>query len=68
MSRPILKSFALLLTLLGAAASGQLTTLPNARLAILPATSHLAVAADPTLLSSLVTPFLDDVPPLQPSW
>ncbi|WPB77308.1 alpha/beta hydrolase [Archangium violaceum] len=51
-----------------AAASGQLTTIPNARLAILPATSHLAVAADPALLSSLVTPFLDDVPPLQPAW
>ena len=40
---------------------------PPARLAILPATSHLGVIAQPELIVSLVVPFLDDAKPAAPA-
>lgn len=39
---------------------------PPARLAVLPATSHLGIMAQPDLIVALVTPFLDDVTPAVP--
>ena len=48
------------------AAAGFLTTPPPARLAILPATSHIGIMADPELLAALITPFLNDATPPMP--
>jgi len=50
-----------------AAATGMLPKAPPARLVILPATSHIAISREVTLLESVVTPFLDDAPPANPS-
>ena len=50
-----------------APATGTLTKVPAARLVILPATSHIAIAGDAKVLESMVTPFLEDAPPANPS-
>ena len=50
-----------------AAATGMLTKVPAARLVILPATSHIAISGEAKVLESMVTPFLEDAPPANPS-
>jgi pimeloyl-ACP methyl ester carboxylesterase len=50
-----------------AAVTGMLTKVPAARLVILPATSHIAISGEAKVLESMVTPFLDDAPPANPS-
>jgi pimeloyl-ACP methyl ester carboxylesterase len=50
-----------------APATGMLTKVPAARLVILPATSHIAISKEVKVLESMVTPFLDDAPPANPS-
>lgn len=50
-----------------AATTGTLTKVPAARLVILPATSHIGMSGEAKVLESMVTPFLDDVPPANPS-
>ncbi|CAM3250381.1 AB hydrolase-1 domain-containing protein [Sphingomonas antarctica] len=47
-----------------AAAQGFLPNAPRARLAVLPATSHLGMMAQGHLISELATPFLDDAKPV----
>jgi pimeloyl-ACP methyl ester carboxylesterase len=49
-----------------AAAADPLGTVPAARLVILPATSHVGIAAESAVLAPMVTAFLDDVPPTTP--
>jgi len=49
-----------------AAASGMLQKVPAARLVILPATSHIGISAEETVLVPMVSAFLDDVPPATP--
>ncbi len=50
-----------------AAATGQLTKIPHARLVILPATSHIAISGETKVLEAMVTPFLDDALPANPA-
>ena len=50
-----------------AAATGELDTVPQARLVILPATSHISISAQVQVLEPMITAFLDDVPPATPS-
>ena len=50
-----------------AAASGTLQKVPAARLVILPATSHVSIAAKSAVLAPMVTAFLDDVLPATPN-
>jgi pimeloyl-ACP methyl ester carboxylesterase len=50
-----------------AAGTGMLTKVPAARLVILPATSHIGLTGEAKVLESMVTPFLDDAPPANPS-
>jgi pimeloyl-ACP methyl ester carboxylesterase len=50
-----------------AAVTGTLTKVPAARLVILPATSHIAISGEAKVLESMVTPFLKDAPPANPS-
>jgi pimeloyl-ACP methyl ester carboxylesterase len=50
-----------------AAATGMITKVPAARLVILPATSHIGISGEVKVLESMVTPFLDDAPPANPS-
>jgi len=50
-----------------AATTGALTKVPAARLVILPATSHIAISGEVTVLEPMVTSFLDDAPPANPS-
>jgi pimeloyl-ACP methyl ester carboxylesterase len=50
-----------------AAARGILTEAPRARLAILPATSHIGIMAEAERVAELATPFLDDRGPLRPT-
>jgi pimeloyl-ACP methyl ester carboxylesterase len=50
-----------------AAATGQITELPPARLVILPAASHLSIPTAVDVLEPMITEFLDDVPPASPS-
>jgi pimeloyl-ACP methyl ester carboxylesterase len=50
-----------------AAATGMLAKVPAARLVILPATSHIGISGEAKVLESMVTPFLDDAPPANPS-
>jgi pimeloyl-ACP methyl ester carboxylesterase len=50
-----------------AATTGMLTKVPAARLVILPATSHIGISGEVKVLESLVTPFLEDAPPANPS-
>ena len=49
------------------AATGMLTKVPATRLVILPAISHIAISGEAKVLESMVTPFLDDAPPANPS-
>jgi pimeloyl-ACP methyl ester carboxylesterase len=49
-----------------AAASGALREPPAARLVVLPATSHVGIAAQSAVLVPMVTAFLDDVAPVTP--
>jgi pimeloyl-ACP methyl ester carboxylesterase len=49
-----------------AAASGTLQKVPAARLVILPATSHVGIAAEAAVLVPMVSAFLDDVTPTTP--
>jgi len=49
------------------AATGMLTKVPTARLVILPATSHIGISGEAKVLESMVTPFLEDAPPANPS-
>ena len=50
-----------------ASATGTLTKVPAARLVILPATSHIAISGEAKVLEPMVTPFLEDAPPANPS-
>jgi len=50
-----------------AAATGTLSRVPSARLVILPATSHISISAAAQLVEPMITAFLDDVPPANPS-
>lgn len=50
-----------------AAVTGMLTKVPAARLVILPATSHIAISGEAKVLEAMVTPFLDDAAPANPS-
>ncbi|WP_006243466.1 alpha/beta fold hydrolase [Mycolicibacterium tusciae] len=49
-----------------AAASGVLQKVPDARLVVLPAMSHIGLSGESELLVPLVSRFLDDVPPTIP--
>src|SRR5262245_2233854 len=50
-----------------AAATGTISKVPDARLVILPATSHISISAAVQILEPMITAFLDDVPPADPS-
>jgi pimeloyl-ACP methyl ester carboxylesterase len=50
-----------------AAATGAISEVPQARFVVLPATSHIAVPAAVQVLEPMITEFLDDVPPANPS-
>jgi pimeloyl-ACP methyl ester carboxylesterase len=50
-----------------AAATGTISEVPDARLVVLPATSHISSAAAVEVLEPMITAFLDDVPPANPS-
>ena len=50
-----------------AAATGAISEIPSARLVILPATSHVSISAAAQVLEPMITAFLDDVPPANPS-
>ena len=50
-----------------AGATGTITKVPAARLVILPATSHIAISGEAKVLGPMVTAFLDDAPPANPS-
>jgi pimeloyl-ACP methyl ester carboxylesterase len=50
-----------------AAATGTISQAPRARLVMLPATSHVSIAAAVPALEPMITAFLDDVPPADPS-
>jgi pimeloyl-ACP methyl ester carboxylesterase len=50
-----------------AAATGAISKVPQARLVILPATSHISISAVVPILEPMITEFLDDVPPANPS-
>ena len=45
-----------------AAARGMISELPQARLVILPATSHISISAAQQVLAPMITAFLDDIP------
>ena len=49
-----------------AAVKGFLAEAPRARVAVLPGTSHVGMAARPQLIVDVVTPFLDDEKPPLP--
>ncbi|WNG79533.1 alpha/beta hydrolase [Mycobacterium sp. ITM-2016-00316] len=49
-----------------AAKTGLLQSVPQARLVVLPATSHIGVAGQADVVVPMVTAFLDDVPPVTP--
>jgi hypothetical protein len=51
---------------LEAAASGVLQRVPQARLVILPAMSHVGMSAESGTLAPMITAFLDDVLPERP--
>jgi pimeloyl-ACP methyl ester carboxylesterase len=50
-----------------AAATGAISGVPQARLVILPATSHISISAEVQVLEPMITAFLDEVPPANPS-
>jgi pimeloyl-ACP methyl ester carboxylesterase len=49
-----------------AAATGVLEKVPDARLVILPAMSHVGIAGESAVLAPMITAFLDDVTPTTP--
>jgi pimeloyl-ACP methyl ester carboxylesterase len=49
-----------------AAATGEITAVPAARLVILPATSHISISSADAVLAPMISDFLDDVPPAHP--
>jgi pimeloyl-ACP methyl ester carboxylesterase len=49
-----------------AAATGTLETVPDARLVVLPAMSHIGISGETAVLAPMVRAFLDDVPPTTP--
>ena len=49
-----------------AAATGAISKVPQARLVILPATSHTSIPGGVQVLEPMITAFLDDVPPANP--
>jgi pimeloyl-ACP methyl ester carboxylesterase len=51
-----------------AAATGAISEVPQARLVILPATSHISISAGVEVLEPMITAFLDDLPPANPSF
>lgn len=51
-----------------AATQGFLTAAPKARLAILPATSHIGIMGEVPAIAAMVVPFLDDKAPPPPSF
>lgn len=51
-----------------AATQGFLTAAPKARLAILPATSHIGIMGEVPAIAAMVAPFLDDKAPPPPSF
>jgi hypothetical protein len=50
-----------------AAATGAISEVPRARLVMLPATSHISISTAVQVLEPMITAFLDDVPPANPS-
>jgi pimeloyl-ACP methyl ester carboxylesterase len=50
-----------------AAATGTISQVPRARLVILPATSHISISGAVEVLEPMITAFLDDTPPANPS-
>jgi pimeloyl-ACP methyl ester carboxylesterase len=50
-----------------AAATGAISKVPQARLVILPVTSHISILGVVQVLEPMITAFLDDVPPANPS-
>jgi pimeloyl-ACP methyl ester carboxylesterase len=50
-----------------AAATGEISDVPQARLVILPATSHISISSAVPVLEPMITAFLDDIPPANPS-
>ena len=50
-----------------AAATGTISKIPQARLVILPATSHISISRAVPVLEPMITAFLDDVPPANPA-
>jgi hypothetical protein len=50
-----------------AAAQGMITESPRARLAILPATSHIGIMNEAQRIAELAAPFLDDRAPPPPT-
>lgn len=53
---------------IAAATQGFLTAAPKARLAILPATSHIGIMAEAPAIAAMVTAFLDDKAPPPPAF
>jgi len=49
-----------------AAKTGLLQSVPQARLVVMPATSHIGLTGQADVLVPLVTAFLDDMPPVAP--
>ena len=52
----------------GAATQGFLTAPPRARLAILPATSHIGIMSEAAAIAAMAIPFLDDKAPPPPAF
>ena len=50
-----------------AAATGEIAAVPPARLVILPATSHISIGHADAVLAPMISDFLDDVPPPNPT-
>jgi pimeloyl-ACP methyl ester carboxylesterase len=50
-----------------AAATGAIAGVPRARLVILPATAHISISGAVHVLEPMITAFLDEVPPANPS-
>jgi pimeloyl-ACP methyl ester carboxylesterase len=50
-----------------AAATGEMSTAPQTRLVILPATSHISILKAEKILEPMITAFLNDTPPPNPS-
>jgi hypothetical protein len=53
---------------IAAATQGFMTEAPKARLAILPATSHIGIMSEVPAIVATVVPFLDDTKPPMPTF